>query len=548
MKFGFVILATALFLSGTAEYYSIMGLVAIFAAAAVPVIVMGASLGVGKIVATVWTHNNWKRIPWKFKTYLVPAITILMVLTSLGIFGFLSKAHVEQTTNTGNAQAQVQLFDEKIKTEKDNIDASRQALKQMDATVNLTMDRSTDAGSVQSAANIRKRQAIERAIIQKEISTAQATVAKLQAERAPLALESRKIEADIGPIKYIAALIYGDNPDANLLERAVRWVIILIVVVFDPLALCLILAANLQFEWARQGKGGYVHDEPEVPAAVNTDAPASPILTSKEVTPLTAGLGMPIIPNNFISPMPAETSWKTTTEPVPSNEESGEESMGSASNVTEEALAEVPPTSAETVKVTKVRRKRKQANVAPPVEGEIQEIEEPTEDIPEAIEVRPDELKEEATFPLINDLLNITDVNDVNEVTAQPKMIEVMTEFVDPNTRIKSLVRNWVPETEVSFAPVADNVPPTPKSDFGTVYPSNADKGDMFLRVDFLPAKLFKFNGAKWMEVSKTDNDSYAYNDTYVKFLIEKIDSGEYSFDDLTSVEQDQVTAFLGKK
>lgn len=534
MKFGFVILATALFLSGTAEYYSIMGLVAIFAAAAVPVIVMGASLGVGKIVATVWTHNNWKRIPWKFKTYLVPAITILMVLTSLGIFGFLSKAHVEQATNTGNAQAQVQLFDEKIKTEKDNIDASRQALKQMDATVNLTMDRSTDAGSVQSAANIRKRQVIERAVIQKEISTAQATVAKLQEERAPLALESRKIEADIGPIKYIAALIYGDNPDANLLERAVRWVIILIVVVFDPLALCLILAANLQFEWARQGKGGYVHDEPE-------------ILTVKEVTPPTSGLSMPIIPNNFISPyfispMPAETSWKTTTEPVPSNEESGEESMGSASNVTEEAVAEVPQTSEENGKVTKVKRKRKQATVVLPVEGEIQEIEEPTEDIPEAIEVKHDE-STEATFPLINDLLNITD-----EVTTPPKMVEVVTEYIDPNTRIKSLVHNWVPDTEVSFAPVADNTPVQAKSDFGTVYPSTADKGDMYLRVDFLPAKLFKYNGIKWMEVSKDDNDSYVYNESYVKFLIEKLDTGEYAIEDLSEAEQDQLTDYLDKK
>jgi hypothetical protein len=97
----------------------------------------------------------------------------------------------------------------------------------------------------------------------KDIEANQKLIATLNDESAPIRAEVRKVEAEVGPIKYIAALLYGDNPDNNLLERAVRWMIIMIVLVFDPLALTLILAANKQFEWARQGTGGFVHDEPK---------------------------------------------------------------------------------------------------------------------------------------------------------------------------------------------------------------------------------------------------------------------------------------------
>ena len=263
MIFGFGILATALLLSAVAAYYSVAGLVAIFSAAAIPVIIMGGSLELGKIVATVWLHNNWRRVGWAFKAYLIPAVAFLMLLTSMGIFGYLSKAHSDQSLVSGDAVAKVAIYDEKIKTAKDNIDANRKALRQMDEAVDQVMGRSQDEKGADKAVAIRRAQQKERARLQAEIAAEQKTISQLSEERAPIAAEFRKIEAEVGPIKYIAALIYGDNPDANVLEKAVRFVIIMIVLVFDPLALTLILAANKQFEWARQGTGGFVHDDPK---------------------------------------------------------------------------------------------------------------------------------------------------------------------------------------------------------------------------------------------------------------------------------------------
>jgi len=247
MIFGFGILATALLLSAVAAWYSVAGLTAIFSAAVVPVIIMGGSLELGKIVATVWLHNNWKRAGIVFKLYLVPAIAFLMILTSMGIFGYLSKAHSDQNLVSGDVVSKIAIYDEKIKTEKENIEANRKALKQMDEGVDQVLGRSTTETGAEKAVAMRRAQQKERTRLQAEISQSQKSIAELNDARAPIAAEVRKVDAEVGPIKYIAALLYGDNPDANLLERAVRWMIIMIVLVFDPLALTLILAANKQF-------------------------------------------------------------------------------------------------------------------------------------------------------------------------------------------------------------------------------------------------------------------------------------------------------------
>ena len=258
MLFGYVILTTALLLSTVAAYYSISGLTAIFAAAVVPVIIMGSALEMGKIVATVFLHRNWSRLSWGFKSYLVPAVVLLMLLTSLGIFGLLSKAHSDQSLVSGDSSSQVAVIDERIRTQRENIDAAKQALKQLDASVDQTMSRTTDERGATRSANLRRSQQKERDQLQNDIAKAQVSITQLNEERAPLAAELRQVEAEVGPIRYIAALVYGDNPDTNILERAVRWVIILIVVVFDPLALCLILAGNRELAWAREAKSATI--------------------------------------------------------------------------------------------------------------------------------------------------------------------------------------------------------------------------------------------------------------------------------------------------
>ena len=244
MVFGFLVLLTALAIAGIAAYFSIAGLMAIFSGAAMAVAVMAGSLEVGKLVTASWLYRNWKQTGYFLKTYLTIAVLVLMLITSMGIFGYLSKAHLQQSSISGDVQAKVALLDEKIATERDNIETSRKALQQMDAQVDQLLGRTTDDKGANRAVQVRRQQKAERTRLQNEIATAQQTIEKLNEERAPIAAEFRKVESEVGPIKYVAALIYGDNPDANLLERAVRWMIILLVTVFDPLAVALLIAAN----------------------------------------------------------------------------------------------------------------------------------------------------------------------------------------------------------------------------------------------------------------------------------------------------------------
>lgn len=259
MFLGIVTLLTALCISVIAAYYSITGLTAIFAAAAIPVIIMGSILELSKIVGCIWLHYNWDRAPWKIKSYLIFAVGALMVITSLGIFGFLSRAHLDQAVPSGDIQAQVALFDEKIKTQRDNIEADKRALAQLDAAVDQIMARSDSEQGASRSAKLRQSQKKDRMQYQNNIDQAQKEITKLQNERAPVASQLRKVESDVGPIRYLATMIYGDNPDQNLLESAVRWVIILIVAVFDPLAIVLILAASTSIDWSRSDKK---RDEP----------------------------------------------------------------------------------------------------------------------------------------------------------------------------------------------------------------------------------------------------------------------------------------------
>jgi hypothetical protein len=247
-------LLSGLTISAVAIWYSVAGLVSIFAASVIPIIVMGVVLEVSKLIATVWLKINWDRAPVFIRTYLLVAIAILMVITSMGIFGFLSKAHSDAGLVSGDVQAKIAVYDERIKTERDNIEAARKALAQMDATVDQTIARSkTDQGAV-NANTMRQRQAKERAQINSDITKSQKAIAALNEERAPIAAEVRKVEAEVGPIKYIAAFIYDDKPDANLLEKAVTWVIIIIVSVFDPLAVILLLASQYSFQWFRKSR------------------------------------------------------------------------------------------------------------------------------------------------------------------------------------------------------------------------------------------------------------------------------------------------------
>ena len=555
MIFGYLMLVIAITISAIAAWYSVAGLTAIFAAAVVPVIIMGGALEAGKIVATVWLHNNWRRAGWLYKTYLVPAIVFLMLLTSMGIFGFLSKAHSDQGLVTGDAMSKIAIYDEKIAAERDNIAAAKKALEQMNTQVDQMMGRTDSDKGAERAVSIRRAQAKERNALQADITRAQKNIQALQEEAAPLRAEFRKVEAEVGPIKYIAAFIYGDNPDQNILERAVRWVIILIVIVFDPLALCLILAANKQLEWARHGEGGWVHDEEPQPVV--------PRVTEAVITP-------PVIPE----PEPEVAAKEETLskeEPEPTVEDEIQDAKEFFKELNAQSrLEEINDEQADIA----------EANAAiAEIEPEEPVVDVPEQDPPIIISKEEQELLNNAVeliHELNNDVVNKdahianlqADYNYLEDQTNKwlAEKFEMLHKLETVNEKIEELeaLRNVerqrannlqaqldelvAPVPEIDLAPVADNAPElkaSPNSSFGGDFPENPGKGDLFLRTDYLPTKLFKFNGERWFELDKNKTDSYAYNDQYIEYLIEKLRTGEYEAEDINDAEQEQIAQYL---
>lgn len=251
MPFVVLLFVTALLLSSVSAFYSIVGLIAIFASSPISIAVMGGALEITKLVTASWLYRNWKTGPAALKYYFTASVVILMMITSLGIFGYLSKAHSEQGAITGNVAARVEIIDEKIKVSKENIDANRKNLKQLDEAVDQVMARSTTEQGASNAVQIRRQQTKERTRLLQEIEAEQKTIASLTEERAPIAAEIRKIEAEVGPIKYIASFIYGET-STELLEKAVVWMIIIIVMVFDPMAVLLLIAANYSLRKLRR--------------------------------------------------------------------------------------------------------------------------------------------------------------------------------------------------------------------------------------------------------------------------------------------------------
>jgi hypothetical protein len=235
---------SAFAVSACAAWFSVAGLISIFSSAPLATGLMGGSLELAKLVAASWLYRNWNDAPRALKYYFSTSVVILSIITSLGIFGYLSKAHLDQAAITGQSTGQLAILDEKIKTQKENIDANRKALKQLDEAVDQVMGRSDSEKGAERAVSIRKSQTQERSRLQTEIQTYQATIGLLNEERAPLAQDVRRIEAEVGPIKYVAELIYGDSTE-DLIGRAVRLIIMSLIFVFDPMAILLVIAGNM---------------------------------------------------------------------------------------------------------------------------------------------------------------------------------------------------------------------------------------------------------------------------------------------------------------
>lgn len=505
LSFSNLTLLVALSLSSVAAWYSIIGLTAIFAGAVIPVIIMGGILEIGKITTTVWLRKYWHRAGWLLKLYLVPAVIALALLTSMGIFGFLSKAHMEHGISTGDSQAKLSLYDEKIKTQRDNIELARKALTQMDNQVDQRLSRGDSENSAERAVQIRRQQAGERSRLQKDIGDAQKEIAKLNEERAPIAAENRKIEAEVGPIKYIAALIYGDNADNNMLEAAVRWVIILLVIVFDPLAIALVLAANASREWDKE------KDE-EGDSPLGNETPSTPTVTEPEYEPDDGPL---------------------TEEQIDQIKESVNKPINCYMCGT--VLMNAPGIG--------LFCPNKLCDVK---DGPFEEPEEKSKSL---LEQHPYLNKPFSHFENLKPIVEpkekpieeITDTKVLVKPTIPYKELEGGYVLFEDKHYQKDALKSLRPDI---FMLTADSQR-TISTNFGIKFPDDANKGDVFVRVDSLPNRVYKYDSRKWIEVQKDQSDTYLYNQKYIKYLVEKIEKGEYDLDLLSDSEKEQIELFL---
>ena len=724
MLLGLLILFVALALSGIAAYYSIIGLTAIFAAAVIPIIVMGGILEVAKLACTVWLHQNWQRARFVMKLYLVPAVAVLMFITSMGIFGFLSKSHIEQSAMGTEQIEQVKVIDDKLlraqaKVERWNteigrlnrgetsgridglitreqeridkankriqpqIDAENSKVKglrlqadkeiaqqnkrlgdaqkrtsadiaiaekrlaQLDKDVAAYTSQGTTTGGVFTADvdNVKKgnqlrasqkpeRDALEKAIakakqseigvasrvqreitninkrlaeqikaveanvakirtgITKTIDSANANIAKytleagssnknvdqrikdlelnieniqpqidgLREEKFVFEKQYRQFEAEVGPVKYIAQLIYGDNPDQNLLESAVRWVIILIVAVFDPLAIMMLLAATETFAWRRQDKETAVETVTTVPSSL-------PVEEDKEEPEQEA---------------PEEPEPDKPVEDGPADEEPDEtrsenKSDGGEAGVDTEEPGQDPKPLERTLHVEHiVLPPHDEPEYIPNPEIEEEEV------ITQPVEV---ELPVEKTANIYNWQEDIKEntvvVNDgrqdepiyVEEPTEEE--VQAVEEDIfewkeededDPNKRAKRIWKRLNPDDtlknneqmlahgEIDVLPWEQYIDqPDEKLEefatntFGDTFPTHPIKGDTYVKTDVFPSTLHKFNGEAWIAVNKETSGSYVYNDMYIQHLIEKLGSGEYDPELLNDAERAAIEEQLKK-
>ena len=242
---------SAISISVIAAGYSIVGLSTLFAGAVVPIIAMGSALEVGKLVAASWLYNNWtnKLVPQTIKAYLTFAVIVLIFITSMGIFGFLSKAHLDQVQPTSSNNIKIELIDKQISQEELIIDRSQKTLTLLDKT----LEKYIDLEYVTRGLKEREKQKPERDALQLAINNASDKISELTDKKAVLELEQDRIEAEVGPIKYIAELIYGEQAKDHF-DKAVRWVIIVLIFVFDPLAVLLLIAANISLRSRRVEK------------------------------------------------------------------------------------------------------------------------------------------------------------------------------------------------------------------------------------------------------------------------------------------------------
>jgi len=553
-------LLTALSVSAIAIYYSVVGLTTIFAASVIPVAIMGTALEVAKLVTAVWLHKHWRNAIWWLKSYLSIAVVVLMFITSMGIFGFLSKSHIEQTAasdeqtakiesitgtitrgeakvarlqgeidklNSGTADTRVDTLIEREQKELErltdvvNVEKAvlREAAEKSISSINGQIDTARAAMEAELSNTffgkdgVRKKfddtqaeynteiQVIRRNLeddlakvdtkyapqftevnnrlsklkeqseektgtietritaIETQLTAVQKEVDDARENKAVLESQFRKLEAEVGPVKYIAEFIYSSEADRNLLEEAVRWVIVIIIFVFDPLAVLLLIASQYSFEMRRPA-----------PAAEDLD-----------------------------------DAWNNV-EVLQPREEATQEKADTL--VVKEPA---PP------KKKKVVRKKKIVNKEPIREDNNEQVD---------TDQKPNEASNQITEKSVGRISTDEEV--------QVKLISIGDDYISFNDKNynRHALRQSFPEFRFDFQHTVD---------FGPRFPAKVPVGKLFIRSDFLPTTLYRFNGSTWDPQDKNILMATAYSDNYIEHLVNLVGNSDYDPELLNNIEKRKI-------
>lgn len=230
----YLALSTSIAIAGIAAYFSVIGMATMFAGAFLGTVVMMTALEIGKLVTAAYLHLEWERLNY-LKWYLLSAVGVLMLITSLGIFGYLSKANIEVSLVGDGNNLELSILDVRIQAEEDKIKRLQDRVTGLDLVVTT--------GRPQDRNYINRQQSEERQQIAEDIDTSVALITQYTEEKLPIQRKQLEQDSKIGPIKYVAEVIYGQEESVKYLDNAVRWVIFALIFVFDPLAVLLLVSS-----------------------------------------------------------------------------------------------------------------------------------------------------------------------------------------------------------------------------------------------------------------------------------------------------------------
>ena len=499
MFFGILTLLTALSMATVAAVFAIYGIIAIFAGMPQFALVMGAVIELGKIVGVSWLYRNWNE-PTKIKYFMAPLVLVAMLLTSMGIFGLLSKAHLEQTSPVANNEIQIERLDQQIAREQSRIIDAEQVISQLDQSVQALIEFDRIRGP-DGAIAVRESQADQREVLRLTIDTAQTEVDGLEDQKLELTQQLRAIELEVGPIKYIAELIYNDGQDRT--EEAVRWVIIAFIFVFDPMAILLLMAANYTLD--QRKKQLLIPDMSKEENKEETDVKE----TTEELNNDTDTTNDPDISDSDISDPASQSDSQPESEPIGGDPSEGSENLQETVTGTDERdIVFVQP------------------------EGSIDNNTSVSVEPVSITEVEKDDIKKVENKEIVTEGITLA--------------CDVGGGYIEYNNHLfqKDALKELKPEL---FSLRTDG-PTMPSSSFGTQFPKIAKKKDIFVRVDVIPNRVYRFEGTKWIEINKDLSSTYLYDQEYIKYLVDKIDKGEYDIDLLSDQEKIQIEDFLSSQ